>query len=273
MHKVLAALAAVAASIAVASVAAAQGVESETAPVSSHAIVALSQHVAAAPEILDVRTPERTAEVARWIDEFYEWKEWYAQWGNRRERGWFTSYRQRRPKPEPPAWLPDRCETVVDEGDPLLLACSMLAEFNDNDPNSPLRNATVKTVSQGEDTGKTTWWTHIHMDVLWPAMQVQSSVYGVIGIHTATTVKGRMEIFLAPGAMLLNLPSLNGNRTWKFATNYGFGYRLLDFTFPGNRQAVLHANFAKAWLMSDISDVVSGRTMDFVGFSITFKRP
>ena len=272
MHKALAAVAVFAASMAVASLAAAQRVESATEPVSSHAVVLLSQHAATAPEILDVRSPERIAEVKGWVDEFYDWKEWYAEWANRRERGWFTSYRQRRPKPAPPAWLMDRCETVEDEADPLMLACSMLAEFNADPTSSPLRQATVTTVSQTDDTEKTTWWQHIHMEVLWPAMQWQSSTYGVIGMHAATTVKGRMEIFLAPGAMLLNLPSRNGSRTWKFATNYGFGYRLFDFTFPGNRRAVLHANFAKAWLMSDVTDAVTGRTMDFFGFSITFKR-
>lgn len=274
LHKVLAAVAGFAASIVVASLAAAQTVDAtSTAPLPLNAIPVASQHAAKAPELFDLTTPERTAELKRWIDEFYEWNEWYAEWGNRREPGWFTSYRERRPTPVPPMWLIDRCETVVDEMDPLLLACSMLVELNEGSTGSGLRQATVSAVSQTEETEKTTWWQHIHIDLLWPAMQWQSSTYGVIGVHTATTVKGRMEIFLAPGAMLLNLPTHSGHRTWKFAANYGFGYRLFDFTFPGNRRAVLHANFAKAWLVSDATDAVTGRSMDFVGFSITFKRP
>ena len=272
MHKVLAAVAAFAASLAVASLAAAQTVETtSTAPIPARDIPIATQHAAQAPQI-DLNTPERAAELERWIDEFYDWKEWYAQWGNRREPGWFTSSRERRAKPVPPAWLTERCETVFDEGDSVWLACSMLAEFNQDSTTSQLRQASVTAVSQTEDTEKTTWWQHIHMDVLWPAMQWQSSTYGVIGMHTATMVTGRMEVFLAPGAMLLNLPSRSGHRVWKFATNYGFGYRLVDFTFPGDRRAVLHVNFAKAWLISDITDVVTGRSMDFVGFSITFKR-
>jgi hypothetical protein len=123
-----------------------------------------------------------------------------------------------------------------------------------------------------EDTNKTIWWEHVHVDALWPAMQLQGSVFGVIGVHTTATVKGRLEVFLAPGAMLLNVPARDGTRAWKFAANYGVGFRLVEFAFPGNRQAALHLNLARAWLLSDVKDVVSGRSTDFAGFSMTFKK-
>jgi hypothetical protein len=60
---------------------------------------------------------------------------------------------------------------------------------------------------------------------------------------------------------------------WKLATNYGMGYRLLDFTLPGGREAVLHLNLAKAWVVSGTSDLVTRRSMEFAGFSITLKKP
>jgi hypothetical protein len=31
-------------------------------------------------------------------------------------------------------------------------------------------------------------------------------------------------------------------------------------------------NLAKAWMMADVADVVTGRSMDFVGLSISFKK-
>lgn len=52
--------------------------------------------------------------------------------------------------------------------------------------------------------------------------------------------QGRLQIFLMPGAMLLNLPARNGTHP-KSATNYGVGWRMVDF-------------------------------MDFVGFSLTFNK-
>jgi len=60
-------------------------------------------------------------------------------------------------------------------------------------------------------------------------MQWQSSTDAVVGMHASTTVKGRLQIFLMPGAMLLNLPARNGTRTWKSATDYGVGWRMVDF--------------------------------------------
>jgi hypothetical protein len=211
------------------------------------------------------------AELGRWMDEFTEWQTWAAEWRNRRERGWFTPFRDRREKPPPPAWLSKRCETVFDNTDSLKPACVLLAEWNDDAaPGSQLARAAA--TAQTEQHDRVVWWEHVHMEVLWPALQWQSSVYGVIGLHTTTTVRGRWQIFLAPGAMLLNLPARDGGRVWKIAANYGVGYRLFEFAFPGGREAVLHVNAAKAYLLSDPTDVVTGRTMDFAGFSITFKR-
>jgi hypothetical protein len=206
------------------------------------------------------------------MDEFTEWKSWSAKWGNRRERGWLTGYRERRELPVPPAWLPASCAAILDDSDPLFPACTLLAEWTDDIPTALAREERDTTTQQTEQPRHTVWWEHIHMDLLWPAMQWQASVYGVIGMHTATTVRGRFQVFITPGAMLLNLPTRNGNRAWKVATNYGIGYRLFDFVFPGGRPATLHVNLAKAWLLADITDVVTGRSMDFVGFSIAFKQ-
>ena len=215
---------------------------------------------------------EQRAELDRWMANFTKWKQWSAEWGNRRERGWFTEYRERREKPAPPLWLATRCASVFSDLDPLALACSLFAEWKEDFLTISSRPTTPLPTAPAEDSDKMVWWEHVHIDVLWPAMQWRSSVYGVIGVHTSTTVAGRWQVFVAPGAMLLNLPTRYGSRAWKVATNYGIGYRLFDFAFPGDRLATLHVNMAKAWLLSDVTDVASGRTTDFAGFSITFKQ-
>ena len=124
-------------------------------------------------------------------------------------------------------------------------------------------------MTQRENNQKTSWLRHVHVDLLWPAMEVQANTYGVVGMHLATPVVGRLQFFTAPGVILLNLPSSSGQRVWKVAANYGIGYRLANFTFPGGHPATLHVNLAKSWLLSDAVDVVSGRSIDFVGLSIT----
>ena len=239
-------------------------------PLPARTISIVGQELFTAPDVSDVGAAERAAEVQQWVTDFTAWKQWSDQWGNRRERGWFTGYRERREVPVPPAWLADRCAAIVDDSDPVAAACTLLVQWNEDVATTLVRQA--RTTTQTEEPEKTVWWEHLHMDVLWPAMQWQASVYGVIGMHTATTVRGRFQVFITPGAMLLNLPTRNGNRAWKVATNYGIGYRLFDFVFPGGRPATLHVNLAKAWLLADVADVATGRSMDFVGFSIAFKQ-
>jgi len=43
-----------------------------------------------------------------------------------------------------------------------------------------------------------------------PALQWQNGIYGVVGTHVATQVGGRLQVFTAPGVMLLNVPGPNG---------------------------------------------------------------
>jgi hypothetical protein len=216
--------------------------------------------------------PAQAVELKRWMNDFAAWQTWSAEWTNRRERGWFTSFRERREKPAPPAWLADECATTVADSGVVADACTLLAEWREDPSATRVRQAQVAVKTQTEEPTKTIWWEHVHLDVLWPATQWRSSTYGVIGTHVSTNVYGRLHVFLAPGAMFLNVPARNGTRVWKLATNYGIGYGLFDFNFPGNRRATLHLNLAKAWLLSDTADLVTRRSVDFIGFSMTFKR-
>ena len=65
-------------------------------------------------------------------------------------------------------------------------------------------------------------------------------------------------VFVAPGAILLNLPTgRNNERQWRPATDYGIAYRLFDFRIPGTeRGASLHLNLAKAWVLAGPGNLV-----------------
>ena len=225
------------------------------------------------PSLDSPDTAERRVELRRWIERFSAWQEWSEQWRGRRQPGWFTGFRQRADKPEPPAWLAARCEAVFDDADPLRQACVLLAAWReDGAPAQQIRQVRVTAISEREEPPKTTWWENVHVDLMWPALQAQAGIYGVLGTHITTEVGGRLQVFTAPGAMLLNVPSRNGGRVWKVAANYGIGYRLMDFSLPGGRPAELHLNLAKMWLVSDATELAVGRTIDVIGFSVTFKR-
>jgi hypothetical protein len=225
-----------------------------------------------APAIPTLDADQRQRDVERWIHDFSEWKNWRDQWANRREPGWFSEFRSRRPRPDPPDWLFDRCGDALEDTGQIAEACALVAEWRAGYPTSPAAGARVASVTPAdEQVDKTIWWEHLHLDVGWPAMQSGVTLFGVVGMHATTTVRGRLQVFVAPGAMLLNVPTRDGRRAWKMATNYGIGYRLVEFRFPGNRQALLHVNLAKAWLLGSTLDVETKST-DFVGFSVTFKK-
>jgi hypothetical protein len=234
--------------------------------------IALATIPAAAPDVFDPAAATRDAELQQWIADFSAWQEWSDRWISRRQPGWFTAYRKRRAKPAPPDWLQADCATGVIDEDPLVPACMLVAQWSEDRLTTEARAARAASVTQQEAPANTVWWNHVHLDMLWPATQLRSSVYGVIGTHVAVTVQGRLQVFIAPGAMFMNLPTRNGGRVWKLATSYGVGYRLFDFHLAG-RQATMHLNIAKAWLLSDQADLVGTRSTDFAGFSLTFAKP
>lgn len=212
------------------------------------------------------------SELQRWVDAFTDWQAWSSRWRSQREPGFLTSYRERRQKPSPPSWLAARCSLVLDEADTLATPCELFELWASDDLDPPaLRTATVLGGAQEREPHKT-WWENVHIDLMWPDLQFGSSTYGVVGMHHSTTIKGRLQVFTAPGALLLNLPSYHGTRTWKVAVNYGIGYRLFEFGLFGSRPAELHFNLAKTWIVSDVSDVGMSRSIDVVGFSLTFKK-
>ena len=213
---------------------------------------------------------DRTAEVREWIRAYTEWKSWWVEWRNRPEPGNFVNARTRREKPSPPPWLVESCREWIAASDSLAPACELVAEWADDAATANIRQQLAEDAAKREQPARTTFWQHIHLDLLWPALD-QSSVVSVAGTHISVNVKGRAHVYAAPGAMFVNLPTRSGGRTWKVATNYGVGFRLFDFLFPGGRPAEAHVNMAKAWLLSDTRDVVTRRTMDFIGFSVTFK--
>lgn len=215
-------------------------------------------------------TAAHQEELDQWIEDFTAWQAWAETWGNRREPGWFRSARARRPKPDPPLWLFEACDGVAADPDASNEPCQLLAEWTDGTTAATQAARAVNTAS--EDTEKTTWWEHVHLSGGWPPVQTGTGAYGVLGLHATTTVKGRFQVFVAPGAMLMNVPTVDGSRAWKLATNYGIAYRLVEFTLPGtDRRAYLHLNVVKAWLFSAGPNVPTSST-EFVGLSITFKK-
>jgi len=211
--------------------------------------------------------------VKRWVRDYSEWKTWFAKWHNRVEPGWFGT-RDRRPRPDPPAILLDKCPVPADADAVLVKACGLLEEWRQDDIATEIIKQQVATTrAQKETEDRSVWWRHVHFDALWPMTQGTSGIYGLVGLHSTIDLTGRVELFLAPGAILMRVPGPAGPE-WKPATDWGLSYRVTDFTMPGTRRPVtLHVNLAKVWLFGPREDVPGAQSdMYLAGFSLTFRK-
>lgn len=214
---------------------------------------------------------QRRQELRQWVDDYAAWRKWNEKWANRAEPGWLGP-RARKPRPDPPAWLPGECPAPADDEPLVIEACQSLEEWNDEGLARVRQQAAKARVQNEAPPAHTQWWEHVHVDGLWVMTQVGSPVYGVVGMHATLDIAGRLQIFVAPGVMLMNLPSVDGTREWKPATDWGFAYRLIDFKFPGSKRiGSLHVNIAKAWVFAGPSSLLN-TSINLAGLSITPKK-
>jgi hypothetical protein len=223
------------------------------------------------PPVTATLSRDQMSLVERWVRDYTAWKAWFAKWHNRAEPGLFGT-RERRPRPDPPAILLDTCP-VPPSADPVLVnACRLLDEWQNDDVATELIKQQVAiTRAQKETEDRSVWWRHVHFDALWPMTQGTSGIYGLVGLHSTIDLTGRVELFLAPGAMLMRVPGPAGPE-WKPATDWGLSYRVTDFTMPGTRRPVtLHLNMARVWLFGQREGMPQS-DMYLAGFSLTFRK-
>jgi hypothetical protein len=216
-----------------------------------------------------VELEQRVQVLKQWVADFTRWQE------RRNESPLAESTELRRKdtdaKPDPPAWLADECPAVAVD-DPGLWgeACRLLIHWRDDALAAQIRQDIAETRLQKEAPTRTSWWRHLHVDLLWPMTQWNSRIYGVVGTHATIEVAGRFQVFMAPGIILLSLPGQQEERDYRIATDWGFAYRLFDFRFPGtDRWARVHGNLVTAWVLTGPNNLIGSR-LNLAGFSFTF---
>src|SRR4029453_7772869 len=90
------------------------------------------------------------------------------------------------------------------------------------------RKAATAAVAQKEAPANTVWWRHVHLDGLWSPTQPNIAAVGLFGMHLTVEVQGRMQVFVAPGILLVSVPTVYGTRDVKAATDWGITYRLFE---------------------------------------------
>jgi hypothetical protein len=220
-------------------------------------------------------SPEkRLRDVQHWTREYQEWRAWFVRWHNRHEPGWIST-RARRQRPVPPEWLPGACADLLEDDGPLADGCRAWREWRRDDYAAVLlQQQVVQSREELESPRKSVWWEHFHLDGLWPMTQSGSSAFGVFGFHLALNVTERVQVFLAPGAIVMRVPSGDGSHTWTTATDWGFSFKLFDFSLPVTRRpSTLHFNLARVWLLGGRRELPLSRDLYLAGFSVSFRQP
>ena len=66
-------------------------------------------------------------------------------------------------------------------------------------------------------------------------------------------VAHRRQVFVAPGVMLMRVPTPTGEQELQPATDWGVSYKLFNFNLPGvRRQGTLHVNLVRAWVFTRV---------------------
>ncbi len=217
-------------------------------------------------DIIEVKlTAKQIQEINKWMKTDKDWQKWNKSWGNR-------AYIKIKHRPDPPVWLPDKCEKFFEDEVLLTQACDLLGEIKDY-TSSYIRRNMIAERNQKEAPIKTTFIERIHFGGGWPLVRdVHSFKYGgIFESHVSVANIGRLEINL-PGVIILSLPDLNGVRGIRFGTHVGLGFRLMNFNMPGSKQTyVLHMNIAKAWANENIGGFGFQNQLSLAGLSVTLK--
>jgi hypothetical protein len=130
----------------------------------------------------------------------------------------------------------------------------------------------VQTRAQAETPHKSSWWQYIHIDALWLMTQSGSNTFGIAGTHASIPLSNRIQVFIAPGVILMRVPTGGAGEQWTAATDWGFSYRVVDFMIPAMRRPTsLHLNVARVWILGNRT-VQLQRDLYLAGFSVTFRR-
>jgi hypothetical protein len=235
-----------------------------SSPIAATVPVSLAVHPRDSPA-------ERLRALQHWTRQYEAWKASFVRAHNGGEGGW-VSTRQRHQRPDPPVWLPEACAELLEDEGPLADGCRAWHEWRRGELSLLLSEQVAQTRAELESPRKSAWWQHVHLDALWPMTQTGSSAYGVAGVHATVSVMNRFQVFLAPGAILMRLPTSDGKQTWSLGTDWGFSYRMFDFKLPGTqRLSTLHLNIARVWIFGPDA-VPLPRELSLAGFSLTFKQ-
>jgi len=208
-----------------------------------------------------------------WAHDFADWQSSFERWRHPspkeppREYLSWNQFLEDHPKPPPPSWLSGVC-SLLEEDAQFAHSCALLADWRDDPFLIKKRHAAAAAMQQQEAPKNSVWWRNLHLDGLWSTTQSNVAALGLFGTHLTVSVEGRLQVFLAPGILLVSMPTFNGSRVLSPATDWGLTYRLFNVG-----RGTVHFNLVHAWILGGgAQGQLAGSHLTLAGFSVT-KRP
>lgn len=231
---------------------------------------ARATHVPLPPTVVDTRV----VELRTWLAEYKQWEAWTRRWGNRIAYNAAGGVIKKRSiRPEPPAWLRDECEQLLDSDGALGEACAILARW-DSLYDGLISGRSAGSAPPSDVPVKSSLLRRVHLTGGWvPAQLPAPKVYLVAGMQVGIVEVGRATL-PAVGVGLIAMADGSGGYEWKPATVIGVGYRLTSFAFPGiKRHSHLHINVARVTIHGSRTIPVGiDPSQNLIGFSLTFNK-
>ncbi len=199
--------------------------------------------------VLEPEFEQRYDELTAWLKEYEEWEKWFEVWGNRVAHSFDDRpLWERKKRPEPPAWLEERCQDDWADDSRLADACYILRHWEGEPLRILLRRDPAKVASIGKADDrivKSSFFHRIHLTGLWAEARYPATpAYGIVGMQVGVFETGRFTL-PAVGVMLVATADGEGGHAWQPATTFGFGYRIGDVVPPLiARQVSVHINVA-----------------------------
>jgi hypothetical protein len=222
---------------------------------------------------------QRFDELSKWLEEYYAWERWFAQWGNRVAHNFEgRPIWKRQTRPAPPVWLEAECQGYLGTDGLLATACDILRHW-ETEPLAILQRGRASVVNSGgnldDKVVKSSFFRRVHLTGLWAQAQYPGTpAYGIVGMQIGVVEVGRLTL-PAVGAMVVLVPGANGGYEWTPATTIGFGYRIANVVAPLIRKQVsLHINLARTNLHGAHNDrIVPGvQAVTLFGLSVSPQR-
>lgn len=217
-------------------------------------------------------TQAEQTELKTWMDKDQDWKDWCDKWCNKALR--YEAITRIRPRPEPPAWLSERCANHLFLVDELLAqACTLLGEITEDFKVASVRNAIEAEQKKKEAQERTHFLEKVHFGSGWPVIRDVHSLnnFALLAVHYSVRTVGRWEAN-SPGFILLNIANPGEDKKLKFGTYISVGFRWREVRFL-NRPYVLHFNLVNAWTSGSVGESLGlQETLSLAGLSITLKK-